>query len=67
MQTLRANAVQFVTCPYCDKDSMKKINITYRNYGRDRIQVYRCTECGKYCNEDKLKEKINVNESFTTG
>lgn len=38
---------------------MHKVNITYRNYGKDRILVFRCKDCKKYCNEDKLKEMRN--------
>ena len=59
MKMLRANAVQCVTCPYCGKECMHKVNITYRNYGKDRVLVFRCKDCKKYCNEDKLKETRN--------
>ena len=56
---MRVNAVQCVKCPHCGKEKMHRVNITYRNYGKEMVNVYRCKECAKYCNEDKLKEINN--------
>lgn len=42
------------TCPLCAAGTVKCVNVTYRDKGRVRLNVYRCNQCHKYIQEDKL-------------